>query len=125
MAATLWPQGAQGVLTHETALDLWDVSDVNPAKIHIAVPRTHRPQRQVPRTYVIHREDLNPAEITAVDGVPVVRLVRALRQCAQAHLARDLLEQAVRHGRSRGLLSAEEHAALLRELELEGVGGRA
>lgn len=37
MAAALWPQGIQGVLTHDTALDLWDVSDVNPAKIHITV----------------------------------------------------------------------------------------
>lgn len=125
MAATLWPQGARGVLTHETALDLWDVSDVNPAKIHVAVPRTHRPQRQVPKAYVIHREDLDPDEITAIEGVPVVKLGRALRQCAQSHLARDLLAQAVRHGRSRGLLSAKQHAALVRELDLEGVGGRA
>ncbi len=125
MAAALWPQGARGVLTHETALDLWDVSDVNPTKIHIAVPRTHRPQRQVPKAYVIHREDLSPAEITAIEGVPVVKFARALHQCAQAHLARDLLEQAARHGRSRGLLSADEHAALVRELDLEGVGGRA
>jgi predicted transcriptional regulator of viral defense system len=125
MAATLWPQGAQGVLTHETALDLWDVSDVNPAKIHIAVPRTHRPQRQVPKAYAIHREDLDPSEITSIEGVPVVKLARALHQCAQAHLPRDLLEQAVRHGRSRGPLSADEHAALMRELHLEGVGGQA
>jgi predicted transcriptional regulator of viral defense system len=125
MAATLWPQGARGVLTHETALDLWDLSDVNPAKIHITVPRTHRPQRQVPKAYMIHREDLAPDEITAIEGVTVVKLGRALRQCAQAHLARDLLEQAIRHGRSRGLLSAEEHAALVRELDLEGAGRRA
>ena len=74
---------------------------------------------------MIHREDLDPDEITAIQGVPVVKLARALRQCAQAHLARDLLEQAACHGRSRGLLSTEEHAALVRELDLEGVGGRA
>ncbi len=125
MAAALWPQGAPGVLTHETALDLWDVSDVNPAKIHITVPRRHRPQREVPTAYVIHREDLNPADLTAIEGVPVVKLARAIRQCAEAHLGRDLLEQATRQGRSRGLLSADEHATLMRELALEGVGGRA
>jgi hypothetical protein len=74
---------------------------------------------------VIHREDLDPDEITAIEEIPVVKLWCALHQCAQAHLARDLLEQAVRHGRSHGLLSAEEHAVLMRELEPEGVGGRA
>ena len=77
LAAALWPQGANGVLTHETALDLWDVSDVNPAKIHVTVPHAHRPQREVPRTYVIHREDVDPADVAAIEGVPVVRLARA------------------------------------------------
>jgi len=125
MAATLWPQGIQGVLTHDTALDLWDVSDVNPAKIHITVPRGHRPQRAIPKAYVIHREELDPAEVTAIEGVPVVKLASALRQCAQEHLGRDLLEQAARHGRARGLLSAQEHETLVREFALEGVSGRA
>jgi hypothetical protein len=41
------------------------------------------------------------------------------------HLGRDLLEQAARHGRARGLLSAQEHETLVRELGLEGVSGRA
>lgn len=125
MAAALWPQGIQGVLTHDTALDLWDVSDVNPDKIHITVPRGHRPQRAIPRAYVIHREDLDPAEVTAIEGIPVVKLTPALRQCVQEHLGRDLLEQATRHGRARGLLSAQEHEALVRELGLEGISGRA
>jgi hypothetical protein len=92
---------------------------------HVAARDEIPPQRQIPKPYVIHRENLDPAEITAIDGVPVVKLARALRQCAQAHLARDLLEQAARHDRSRGLLNTEEHAALVRELELESVGERA
>lgn len=125
MAAALWPQGVRGVLTYETALDLWDVSDVNPAKIHITVPRTHRPQRDIPQTYALHREDLDPTEVTAIEGVPVARLARAIRQCADMRVGRDLLEQAVRHGRGRGLLSAREHEQLVRTLELEQVGGRA
>lgn len=74
---------------------------------------------------MIHREDLDPAEVTAIEGVPVVKLARALRQWAREHLGRDLLEQAARHGHARGLLSAQEHETLVRELGLEGVSGRA
>ncbi len=48
MAAALWPQGVQGVLTHDTALDLWDVGDVNPAKIHITVPQRSSPAASDP-----------------------------------------------------------------------------
>lgn len=124
LAAALWPQGARGVLSHETALELWDVSDVNPAKIHVTVPAAHRAQREIPAAYVIHREDLDAAEVTAVEGVPVVRLARALRECARAHVGGDLLEQAARNGRARGLLSAAEHEALTRELGLEAAGAR-
>jgi predicted transcriptional regulator of viral defense system len=126
MAAALWPLGVKGVLSHATALDLWAVSDINPAKIHITVPRTHRPQREVPSAYVIHRDDLPPEEIDTIEGVPVVTLARATRECAADHLAPDLLEQAVRHGTERGLLDIQQAAALRRELELDRVAaGRA
>ncbi len=122
MAAALWPRGVQGVLTHETALDLWDVCEINPGKIHITVPRRHRPQRKIPGGYVIHREDLDPKGITAIEGVPVVTLETAIRQCAEAHVGRDLLEQAVRHGRERGLLRSRQAQQLVEDLHLERVG---
>ncbi len=125
MAAALWPQGARGVLTHETALDLWDVSDVNPTKLHITVPKDHRPQRSIPKGYVIHREDLDPAEVSAIAGVPVVKLAHAIRQAAAEHVGRDLLEQATRHGRERGLLSATEQEQLVKDLDLDHLSGRA
>src|SRR5829696_3678015 len=35
MTAVLWPLGTTGVLSHETALDLMELSDANPAKIHV------------------------------------------------------------------------------------------
>jgi predicted transcriptional regulator of viral defense system len=118
MEAALWPVGVRGVLSHATALDLWDVSDANPAKVHVTVPRTHRPQRVVPEAYVVHREDLAREEIAAVERVPVVTLDRAVRECASDGIGRDLLVQAVREGRARGLLTAEQATALARELDL-------
>jgi predicted transcriptional regulator of viral defense system len=48
MEAARWPAGVRGVLSHDTALDLSDVSDVNPGKIQITVLCAHRPQRKVP-----------------------------------------------------------------------------
>lgn len=126
MAAALWPRGVSAVLGHATALALWDVSDVNPAKIHITVPRAHRPQRTVPAAYVIHREDLGDHDATVIDGIPVVTLERAIRDCAADHLGPDLLEQAVRTGRAGGLLSGEQAAALMHDFDLGAIAaGRA
>jgi predicted transcriptional regulator of viral defense system len=126
MEAALWPAGVRGVLSHTTALDLWDVSDVNPAKIHITVPREHRPQRQVPKAYVIHRENLDKTEVTAIEGIPLVTLERAIRECAADHLGLDLIEQAVRRGRETGLLSSAIADRLTEDLELSRIpAGRA
>jgi predicted transcriptional regulator of viral defense system len=126
MAAVMWPVGIRGVISHNTALDLWDVGDVNPAKIHITVPRAHRPQREVPPAYEVHREDLDARDVTAIEGVPVVTLGRAIRECAAEHLAADLLEQAIRHGRDRGLLTGTEADGLMAELGVDRVAvGRA
>ena len=124
MEAALWPVGVRGVLSHETALDLWEVSDVNPAKIHITVPSAHRTQREVPVTYVLHRQDLDAGEISEIQGVPVVTLERAIRDCAADGVGLDLIEQAVRNGRGRGLLTADQAAALTSDLGLDRVAAQ-
>lgn len=124
MEAALWPIGAWGVLSHETALDLWEVSDVNPAKIHITVPSAHRTQREVPASYTVHRGDLNAAEVSQIEGVPVVTLERAIRDCSADRLGLDLIEQAVRNGRARGLLTAEQAAALTSDFGLDRVAAQ-
>lgn len=43
ITAILWPLGATGVLSHETALAMMELSDANPARTHITVPKRHRP----------------------------------------------------------------------------------
>jgi predicted transcriptional regulator of viral defense system len=121
MEAALWPVGVQGALSHETALDLWEVSDVNPAKIHITVPSAHRTQREVPASYVVHRENLDAGEVSEIEGVPVVTLERAIRDCAADGVGLDLIEQAVRNGRDRGLLTADQAAALTADLGLDRI----
>lgn len=112
------------MLSHETALDLWGVSDVNPAKIHITVPSAHRTQREVPPSYVVHRKDLDAGEISEIEGVPVVTLERAIRDCAADRVGLDLVEQAVRNGRDRGLLAAEQAAAITSDLGLDRIAAQ-
>lgn len=126
MEAALWPVGARGVLSHATALDLWEVCDINPGKIHVTVSQEHRPQRQIPKAYTIHREDLVETEVTAIEGIPVVTLERAIHECATDHLGADLIEQAVRRGRETGLLSSSSADRLTHDLGLDRVpAGRA
>jgi predicted transcriptional regulator of viral defense system len=86
--ATLWPYPAEGVLSHETALDLYELSDVNPAKIHITVPKRYRlRRREAPPVYRFHHEDLDTHDITRHEGLPIVTPAKAIRQCHETPAA--------------------------------------
>jgi predicted transcriptional regulator of viral defense system len=108
MRAVLWPRGVRGVLSHQTALELHGLSDVNPSKIHLTVPRAHRVQRTVPAGYMLHREDLASEDVTAHDGIPIVMPTRAVLQTHAAGLGPALIAQAIQDGRGKGLFSAEQ-----------------
>jgi hypothetical protein len=62
MLWSLWSrnrgEAAQGVYSHQTALILHDLSDVIPAKLHMAVPRSFLRNSEIPRALVLHFADL-------------------------------------------------------------------
>lgn len=118
--ATLWPYPVEGVLSHETALDLFGLSDVNPAKIHVTLPSGYRiRRREVPAAYALHHEQLAERNVTRHEGLPIVTPAHALRQCHRAHLRRDLLRQALEDGKRRGLVTRTDYDRLIRELEFD------
>jgi predicted transcriptional regulator of viral defense system len=124
MQATLWPYDprgraedrVRGVLSHETALALYELSDVAPPKVHITVPAAFRVQRSIPGYLVVHRADLTPAHVTALEGMPIVTPERAIRDGIASHLGPELLGQAVTDGVRSGRLTRAAADQLQREL---------
>jgi predicted transcriptional regulator of viral defense system len=66
------------VLTHNTALDLHDLRDINPAGIHITVARRYRITREIPPAYEVHHRDLPAEDRALVEGLPTVKPRRAI-----------------------------------------------
>lgn len=124
MEAVLWPRGTMAVLSHETALDLYDLSDVNPEKIHLTVPAGYRIRRKIPDIYEIHHATLNPEDHTWREGLPVTTVERTIRDCRQAHLRRGLLAQALEQARARGLITAADERELRKETASPVAAGR-
>ncbi|MBI4730250.1 MAG: type IV toxin-antitoxin system AbiEi family antitoxin domain-containing protein [Acidobacteria bacterium] len=114
MEAALWPR-TTAVLSHETALDLHGLCDVNPARIHVTVPARYRLRREVPLMYRLHRRDLDPGDLTRYEGIPIVTVYRAILDGVEADLGRHLVEQAMDTARRRGLLAPAELRTLMRE----------
>ena len=116
MQATLWPYGRRGVLSHETALSLHEISDVDPAKVHITIPADFRVQRAIPGYLVVHRGELLAEDVTRLEGMPITTPTRTIRDCIQAYLGPALVTQAIDEARRAGMLDAATAAALDREL---------
>ena len=107
MEAVLWPRRTRGVLSHDTALELHDLSDINPTKIHITVPRGYRINREIPSTYAIHHRDLADSDRTLVEGIPVVTPTRSIADAIDAHLDPKVIDQTIDAARRRGLIRGE------------------
>lgn len=111
MEATLWPRRL-GVISHDTALDLWDLCDINPSKVHVTVPKSAKVRRAVPTAYRVHVRDLDPGVVTRHEGIRVVTVHQAILDGIETNVAPHLVEQAIDAGRTRGLLSKADHSAL-------------
>lgn len=120
MEAALWPQvrrpDVRAVISHASALALYGLSDVSPAKVHVTLPAALRVRRAVPRHLVLHYADLAPDDVREVEGVPVTTPARTIRDVHADHLGPTLVRQAIADGRRRGELTFDEAGRLEREL---------
>jgi predicted transcriptional regulator of viral defense system len=106
MRAALWADG-RGVISHQSALRLWDLADVNPARVDVTVPAPYRPRRKGGGQYRVWVRPLDPQMIDYVAGIPVVIPERAVIDAAQTGLQRRFVEQAIRTARERKLFGRE------------------
>lgn len=88
---TLW-SGDRGVVSHESALALHDLSDANPSRIHLSVPAAFRAEDPA---VIVHRVDLDEADIDRRRGFSVTRIDRTLLDAAASDLSQELIDAAV------------------------------
>lgn len=110
---SLWSRdrsgGPQGVYSHATALSVYDLSDVNPSKLHMMVPPTFRRRGLLPSILIIHRGLLIESDVEQMEGYSVTRPLRTLRDLADGKMLSDelVLEAAVQ-AVHRGLVDPTE-----------------
>lgn len=117
MLAVLWTRAPEACLSHETALDAYAISDVNPHRIHVTVAKSRRLRRTGGDDYVIHYEDLAPAAVTWWQEIPTVTPGTAIAQCLASGTPTYLLRQAIERGHAQGYLRSSEQNELAQALE--------
>ena len=116
--------GRGAVVSHESALALFDLADVNPRVVHVTVPTGVRVRRQLTQPIKIHHAPLPVDAVTREDGIPVVTAARAIRDALAAGTDTRLLAQAIAAGRRQGYLTADEAVALEGALDARAGAGR-
>ena len=118
--AILWARASHGpkqvALSHETALGVYGISDVNPAHVHLTVPKHARLRRQKPKWVVIHRGDLAPSDVTTHEGLPVTTVAKSVMDVMERTGRLGLARQALKDARKEGYISTAELRQLNRQL---------
>lgn len=112
MLAVLWTRAPEAALSHETALDAYGISDVNPDRIHVTIGKRRRLRRADGDGYVIHYEDLKPAQVGWRQGIPTVTAATAIAQGLAYGTPTYLLRQVIERGYAQGYLKTEERNEL-------------
>lgn len=95
----------QGVYSFETALSIYDVSDIMPAKIHMTIPKTFHRNSKIPSVLVLHRNDLQEKDYQMMKGFRVTTPLKTVMDILAARKVEEkLIQQAVSELYKRGLL---------------------
>ena len=102
-------EAIEGVYSHQTALSLYELSDLNPAKLHMTVPTHFRRNSEIPGILVLHFADLATEDVQSAQGFKYTRPLRSILDLIEADsVERTFLRQALRQALHRGLITRSE-----------------
>ncbi len=102
----LWSRDRAGVVhavvSHESALQVYELSDVLPHETHLIVPRRFR--KKPPVGVVLYRANLAKDDVRERDGYRITTPLRTLLDVAASSLSLEHLEAATSEALERGLV---------------------
>jgi len=93
--AVLWTGAPEACLSHETALAAWEITDINPDRIHILVDKNRRLRRAGGERYVVHHQDLPTGQRTWFEQIPITNVPTTVEQCIDWGTPTYLIKQAL------------------------------
>ena len=110
LLAWVW-SNYRGAISHESALALYDLSDLMPTRIHLTVPlnfgRSSGP-------FALHRSKLKEEDVTTHEGVRVTTPARSIVDAASSGADPEQIRKAAMQALDRALTSPEKLRAAAR-----------
>lgn len=93
--------GPEAVISHESALSVYELSDIIPTTVHVIVPRTASRRR---RGIKFHTNKLEENEVTSREGLLITTLPRTLADISKSGVAEEQIAIAIRDGIQKGIV---------------------
>jgi len=99
----------KGVYGHQTALSLFELTDLNPSKLDMIVPKDFRRGVPLPAVLRLHYDAVPEEDITTIHDVPVTRPLRSLLDVMlTGEVPLPVLQQGYREAMRRGMITPSE-----------------
>jgi hypothetical protein len=110
---SLWSKNrkedVEGVYSHQTAISLHELSDLNPARLHMTVPTNFRRNSEIPGVLLLHHGNLTESDIQSGPGYQYTRPLRTIIDLIEAGtVEKNFIRQAVRQAVDRGLITRQQ-----------------
>jgi predicted transcriptional regulator of viral defense system len=92
------------VISHDSALAVYELSDVLPTQTHVIMPRTASRRREGLR---LHTHQLEPDEVTRREGLRITTVERTIADVIAGGVAIQHVRQAIQQALHRGLTTRE------------------
>ena len=102
--AALLRAGPKSVISHESALAVYGLSDVLPSQVHITIPRTGSRRRQGLR---LHTQRLSHEDVIKREGLRVTSVPRTIADVATSGLSEEQVLKALEEALELGLTNED------------------
>lgn len=96
--------GKNAVVGFQSALYVYELSDIIPDEIHLILPPTASRRREGIR---VHTIQLEPDDITSFEGLPITTVAKAIIDCAFANVGDEVVRLALYQSLRRGMTTKE------------------
>ena len=105
----------QGVYSYDTALRIYNLSDLMPSKLHMTVPSHFRKFNEIPKILVLYKASLLKSDIRLIRGFAVTTPARTILDLFESnHLENDILIQATTQALKKGLIHPKDEKRIKR-----------
>ena len=97
--------GKKAVVGFETALYIYDLSDIIPDEIHLILPANSSRRRTGIR---VHTMKLETADVTQYEGLPITTVARTISDAAFARVGEEQIKLAILQSLRRGMTTKQK-----------------